>query len=111
VVGARTKYLPTFSTADFGNICFRYDEGKLLKKHRSWEDFISCAEYLVMSSPLRSGGGGLCCLQVIIWFYFSTALVQIEEGYTQPKLLAAHASSAGGLVLGVVANQRSLDNA
>jgi len=53
-----------------------YDEGKLKRKHRSWEDFISCAEYL------------------------------IDEGYTRPQLLAAHASSAGGLVLGVVANQR-----
>ncbi len=48
----------------------------MLQKHRSWEDFISCAEYL------------------------------IQTQYTQSKLLAAHGSSAGGLVLGVVANQR-----
>ncbi len=53
-----------------------YDDGKLLKKKNTFHDFILCAEYLV------------------------------KEGYTTPPHLYAMGGSAGGLLLGAVANMR-----
>jgi oligopeptidase B len=52
-----------------------YDAGKGLQKWNSFYDFKACAEKVV------------------------------AEGYTRPNRLAAKASSAGGLVLGVMANE------
>ena len=51
-------------------------EGKMMKKKNSMEDLIACAEYVV------------------------------NEGYTNPDLLAGQCHSAGGLVFGQVANIR-----
>lgn len=53
-----------------------YEDGKFLKKHNTFKDFISCSEYLV------------------------------KKKYTSPKHLAAMGGSAGGLLVGAVANLR-----
>lgn len=53
-----------------------YEEGKLLQKKNTFNDFISCAEYL------------------------------IKEGYTSPDKLFAQGRSAGGLLMGAVVNMR-----
>jgi oligopeptidase B len=53
-----------------------YDDGKLFKKMNTFTDFISCAEYLV------------------------------RRGYTSPGKLFASGGSAGGLLMGAVANLR-----
>jgi oligopeptidase B len=51
-----------------------YEDGKLLKKKNTFTDFIDCGRYLV------------------------------EEGYTTPEKLFAMGGSAGGLLMGAVAN-------
>ncbi len=53
-----------------------YEDGKLLKKKNTFADFIACAEHL------------------------------IEQGYTSSDLLYAEGRSAGGLLMGAVANMR-----
>ncbi len=53
-----------------------YDDGKLLKKQNTFDDFIRCAEYL------------------------------IENRYTEPSRLAIQGGSAGGLLMGAVLNKR-----
>ncbi len=53
-----------------------YDDGKLLHKTNTFTDFIACAEHLV------------------------------REGWTAPDRLAARGGSAGGLLMGAVANLR-----
>lgn len=53
-----------------------YDNGKLLKKMNTFNDFIDCAEHLISS------------------------------GYTKPSQLFAMGGSAGGLLVGAVANMR-----
>jgi len=53
-----------------------YDDGKLLRKTNTFTDFIACAEHLV------------------------------HEGWTSPDRLAARGGSAGGLLMGAVANLR-----
>lgn len=53
-----------------------YEEGKLLNKKNTFTDFISCAEFL------------------------------IEQNYTNPERLFAMGRSAGGLLMGAVANMR-----
>ncbi len=53
-----------------------YDDGKLLHKRNTFTDFIACADFLV------------------------------AEGWTSPELLAARGGSAGGLLMGAVANLR-----
>jgi oligopeptidase B len=53
-----------------------YDDGKMLKKMNTFTDFIDVAEYLVKS------------------------------GYTKPDRLVANGGSAGGLLMGAVANMR-----
>jgi len=53
-----------------------YEEGKLLKKKNTFTDFIDCAEYLV------------------------------KERYADPKRIFAGGGSAGGLLIGAVANMR-----
>lgn len=53
-----------------------YDDGKMLRKLNTFHDFIDCAAHLVHSR------------------------------YTSPARLVAHGGSAGGLLMGVVANQR-----
>ena len=53
-----------------------YDDGKLFRKMNTFTDFISCAEYLV------------------------------RHGYTSPAKLFASGGSAGGLLMGAVANLR-----
>jgi oligopeptidase B len=53
-----------------------YEDGKLLKKKNTFTDFIDCAEHLV------------------------------REGYTRPDRLFAMGGSAGGLLMGAVANMR-----
>lgn len=53
-----------------------YDQGKLLHKRNTFTDFIACAETL------------------------------IDQGYTQADRLAAQGGSAGGMLMGVVANER-----
>ncbi|HXG53119.1 MAG TPA: S9 family peptidase [candidate division Zixibacteria bacterium] len=53
-----------------------YEDGKLLKKKNTFTDFIACAEHL------------------------------IREGYTCPDLLFAMGRSAGGLLMGAIANMR-----
>jgi oligopeptidase B len=59
-----------------GGECGRrwYDDGKILHKRNSFTDFVACAEYLV------------------------------AEGYTSADRLAARGGSAGGLLMGAVAN-------
>lgn len=52
-----------------------YDDGKLLNKKNTFNDFIDCGRYLV------------------------------EEKYTSPQKLCASGGSAGGLLMGVVANE------
>ena len=51
-----------------------YEDGKLLNKKNTFTDFIDCARYL------------------------------IDEGYTSPARLVARGGSAGGLLMGAVAN-------
>jgi oligopeptidase B len=51
-----------------------YEQGKKLAKRNTFTDFIACADYLV------------------------------EKGYTSPDRLAARGGSAGGLLMGAVAN-------
>ncbi len=53
-----------------------YDQGKLLNKKNTFTDFIACAEFL------------------------------IAEQYTSPEKLAAGSGSAGGLLIGAIANMR-----
>lgn len=53
-----------------------YEEGKFLKKKNTFKDFISCSEYL------------------------------IKKKYTSSEHLAARGGSAGGLLVGAVANMR-----
>jgi oligopeptidase B len=53
-----------------------YDDGKLLHKTNTFDDFTACADYLV------------------------------NEGWTTPSRLAARGGSAGGLLMGAVANLR-----
>ncbi|MEE8467283.1 MAG: S9 family peptidase, partial [Planctomycetota bacterium] len=53
-----------------------YEQGKLLQKRNTFTDFIACAEHL------------------------------IAEGYTTPRNLYAMGGSAGGLLMGAVANMR-----
>ncbi len=53
-----------------------YEDGKLLNKMNTFNDFIDCAEFLV------------------------------EENYTGPEHLFASGGSAGGLLMGVVVNER-----
>jgi oligopeptidase B len=53
-----------------------YDDGKMLAKQNSFFDFIDCAERLV------------------------------REGYTSRERLVAHGGSAGGLLMGAIANMR-----
>jgi oligopeptidase B len=51
-----------------------YEQGKKLAKKNTFTDFVACADYL------------------------------IEHGYTSPERLAARGGSAGGLLMGAVAN-------
>jgi oligopeptidase B len=53
-----------------------YDDGKLLRKTNTFTDFVACAEHLV------------------------------REGWTSPERLSARGGSAGGLLMGAVANLR-----
>lgn len=53
-----------------------YEDGKMFKKKNTFSDFINCAEFL------------------------------IDEKYTQPEKLFAMGGSAGGLLMGAVANMR-----
>jgi oligopeptidase B len=53
-----------------------YEDGKMFKKKNTFTDFIDCAEYL------------------------------IESGYTSPEYLFAQGGSAGGLLMGAIANMR-----
>jgi oligopeptidase B len=53
-----------------------YDDGKLLKKMNTFTDFIACSQFLV------------------------------DEKYTSPDKLFAQGGSAGGLLMGVIANLR-----
>jgi oligopeptidase B len=53
-----------------------YDQGKLLHKRNTFTDFVACAEHLV------------------------------AEGFTSPDRLTARGGSAGGLLMGAVANLR-----
>jgi oligopeptidase B len=53
-----------------------YDDGKMLRKMNTFYDFIDCAEHV------------------------------IAAGYTTPSQLVAHGGSAGGLLMGVIANER-----
>ena len=53
-----------------------YDDGKLTRKTNTFTDFVACAEHLV------------------------------AEGYTAPERLVARGGSAGGLLMGAVANLR-----
>ncbi|AJH14078.1 S9 family peptidase [Myroides profundi] len=53
-----------------------YEEGKLLEKWNTFDDFIACSEHV------------------------------IAEGYTSPEHLYAEGGSAGGLLMGVVVNKR-----
>jgi len=54
-----------------------YDDGKMLHKRNTFTDFIACAEHLV------------------------------AEGFTAPDRLVARGASAGGLLMGAIANLRS----
>jgi oligopeptidase B len=54
-----------------------YDDGKMMKKWNTFNDFIDCAEFLA------------------------------RERYTSPDRLVAHGGSAGGLLMGVIANERA----
>lgn len=53
-----------------------YQDGKMLNKINTFNDFIECAEYL------------------------------IKKGYTTPEKLTAYGASAGGLLMGAVINMR-----
>lgn len=52
-----------------------YEDGKLLHKKNTFNDFIACSEFL------------------------------IEKGYTNPEKLYAQGGSAGGMLMGVIANE------
>jgi oligopeptidase B len=52
-----------------------YDEGKMMAKANSFDDFIACAQHLV------------------------------DAGWTRPEVLVAEGASAGGLLMGAVANR------
>lgn len=52
-----------------------YEDGKLLKKKNTFDDFIACSEFL------------------------------IDKGYSKPSKLYAQGGSAGGMLMGVIANQ------
>jgi oligopeptidase B len=52
-----------------------YDDGKLFRKQNSFSDFVACARHLV------------------------------DTGWTTPDVLVAEGASAGGLLMGAVANQ------
>ncbi len=52
-----------------------YDQGKLLNKQNTFNDFIDCGQHLV------------------------------DQGYTKPSKLFAQGGSAGGLLMGVIMNQ------
>lgn len=52
-----------------------YDDGKLMRKQHTFSDFVACARHLV------------------------------ETGWTRPEVLVAEGASAGGLLVGAVANQ------
>ncbi|WKN50168.1 S9 family peptidase [Nocardioides sp. Arc9.136] len=52
-----------------------YDDGKLMRKQNTFSDFVACARHLV------------------------------ERGWTTPETLVAEGASAGGLLMGAVANQ------
>jgi oligopeptidase B len=52
-----------------------YDDGKLLRKQHTFDDFVACARHLV------------------------------AEGWTTPDRLVAEGASAGGLLMGAIANQ------
>jgi oligopeptidase B len=52
-----------------------YDDGKLLRKQHTFSDFVACARHLV------------------------------DTGWTTPERLVAEGASAGGLLMGAVANQ------
>jgi len=52
-----------------------YDDGKLLRKQNTFGDFIACARHLA------------------------------ETGWTRPELIVAEGASAGGLLMGAIANQ------
>ena len=56
-----------------------YDDGKLLRKTNTFDDFVACARHLV------------------------------EEGWTAPDRLVAEGASAGGLLVGAVANRAPED--
>ena len=58
-----------------------YDDGKLLHKRNTFTDFVACAEHLV------------------------------AEGWTAPDRLVARGGSAGGLLMGAVANLRPICSA
>ncbi|BDX38645.1 oligopeptidase B [Tenuifilaceae bacterium CYCD] len=53
-----------------------YENGKMLKKMNTFTDFISCTEFL------------------------------IDQEYTSPDMIIAQGGSAGGLLMGVIANMR-----
>lgn len=53
-----------------------YENGRMLKKMNTFTDFISCTEFL------------------------------IDQGYTSPDMIIAQGGSAGGLLMGVIANMR-----
>ena len=53
-----------------------YEQGRLMNKHNTFTDFIACAEHLV------------------------------DQGWTSPSRLVARGGSAGGLLMGAVANMR-----
>lgn len=53
-----------------------YEDGKMLRKRHTFEDFVACAQHLV------------------------------DERYTSPSRLAARGGSAGGLLVGAVLNER-----
>jgi oligopeptidase B len=52
-----------------------YDQGKLLQKQHTFDDFVTCARHL------------------------------IDTGWTTPEMMVAEGGSAGGLLMGAVANQ------
>lgn len=54
-----------------------HSEGREFKKYNTFKDFITCSKYV------------------------------IERGYTSPSLLCGMGSSAGGLIMGVMANEAS----
>ena len=53
-----------------------YDQGRMFNKRNTFNDYIACAEYI------------------------------IDQGYTEPQKLIGEGASAGGLLIGTVANMR-----